>query len=120
MIELDPETALQAFFDEVFVAGLMLPDGWFGGRPMEGHHRLSFVAARPKRLLVELDDHLLLSFSGAPTVERTTSELGLADGSPALVIASFRQCVLEFLEYVNDTPRVVAYTEGRVFLVAPD
>jgi hypothetical protein len=101
---------VREFFDAVEVAGLLLPDGWFGARPMENHHTLTFVASRPKRLLVELDHQLLLSFSGKPVVERTPSEL---------VIHSYRQCVFEWLEYVNETPHVATYTEGRVRLVAP-
>ncbi len=102
----DLAATVRAFFDEVLVAGLLLPDGWFGGRPMENHHQLTFLAARPKRLLLELDEQLLLSFSGAPIVERTTSELALRDGTPTLLIRDFRQCVFEYLEYGNDTPHV--------------
>ena len=115
----DLEAVVRAFFDDEFVAGLLLPDGWFGGRPMEGHHQLTFVAARPKRLLIELDEQLLLSFSGSPTVRRTRSRLALADGTGTLVISGFRQCVLEYLEYVNDTPHMVSYQEGDACLVAP-
>jgi len=119
MAERDLEAVVRRFFDEVLVAGLLMPDGWFGGRAMEGHHRLTLVVSRPKRLLVELDEHLLLSFSGTPRIERTSSDLALADGTPALVIRDYRQCVLEFLEYANQAPHVAAYTEGQVCLVAP-
>jgi hypothetical protein len=115
----DLGTTVRAFFDEALVAGLLLPAGWFGGRPMETHHRLTFVAARPKRLLIELDEQPLLSFSGTPVVEPTTSELALASGTATLVIRDYRQCVVEYLEYGNDAPHVLSYTEGQARLVAP-
>lgn len=113
------ESTVRRFFHRAGVAGLLLPDGWFGGRPMEGHHSLSFVGARPKRLLIELDDQLLLSFSGAPQVTETVTELAVVGGTPTLVIDGFSQLVFEYLEYVNETPHVVSYTEGRVCLVSP-
>lgn len=113
------ESTVQRFFDRAGVAGLLLPDGWFGGRPMEGHHSLSFVVARPKRLLIELDNQLLLSFSGTPRITETVTELALAGGTVTLVVDSFRQLVFEYLEYVNETPHVVPYAEGRVYLVSP-
>lgn len=115
----EPEIVVRRFFDRARVAGLLLPDGWFGGRPMEGHHSLSFVVSRPKRLLIELDDQLLLSFSGSPQVVETVSELALAEGTPTLMVDGFSQLTFEYLEYVNDTPHVRSYTDGRVCLVSP-
>lgn len=35
-----------------------------------------------------------------------------------IVIRGFRQCVFEYLEYVNETPRVRSYDRGEVWLVA--
>lgn len=119
MNEREVENSVMGFFDRAGVAGLLLPDGWFGGRPMEGHHSLSFVAARPKRLLIELDDQLLLSFSGSPEVFETVTEFALVEGTPTLVVEGFRQLVFDYLEYVNETPHVVSYTDGRVCLVSP-
>lgn len=113
------ESTVRAFFEKVGVGGLLLPDGWFGGRPMEGHHRLTFVKALPKRLLIELDDQLLLSIVGEPRVEVTTTDLALADGTPTLMIEGFSQAVFEYLEYVNETPHVTSYRDGRISLVSP-
>jgi hypothetical protein len=94
--------------------------GWLvGGRPMENHHRLTFVAARPKRLLIELDEQLLLSFSGPPVLQRTRSDLALAGGTPTPVIRGFRQCVLKYVEYGSDAPHVTTYGGGEACLVAP-
>jgi hypothetical protein len=111
--------AVNAFFDRVTVAGLLLPDGWFGGRPMENQHRLTFVAERPKRLLIELDEQVLLSFSGRPDVNVITTDHAMARGTPTLEISRFRQCVIEYLEYGNDAPHSRSFLDGRVLLVSP-
>lgn len=119
-MSLDTAPAIvESFFEQAEVAGLLLPDGWYGGRPMENHHRLTFVAQRPKRLLIELDDRILLSFSGRPKVEVATTKHALMAGTPTLIISGFGQAVLEYLEYVNDAPHVKSYTDGAVSLVAP-
>ena len=114
------DAVVRAFFEDVGVAGLVLPDGWFGGRAMESHHQLTFVASRPKRLLVELDDQVLLAFSGAPSVTRLTTDLAMKSGTRGLVIASFTQLVLDFLGYGDDEPHATIYSEGTVTFVAPD
>lgn len=111
--------AVEAFFREVHAADLLLPDGWFGGRPMENQHELTFVVERPRRLLMELDDQLLLSFSPQVKVTRTTSQLALRRGTPALVLSGFGQCTLEYVEYGSDRPHERSYNDGQVILVAP-
>jgi hypothetical protein len=113
------ENTITEFFERAKGADLLLPDGWFGGRPMENRHRLTFVVERPKRLLIELDDQVLLSFSGPVKVEETRTNYALADGTPTLLIEGFTQLVIDFLEYVSETPHVSSYSEGRVYLVAP-
>jgi hypothetical protein len=113
------EIVVRGFFEKAQFAGLLLPDGWFGGRPMEGHHRLTFVSALSKRLLIELDDQLLISIVGEPRVQETTTDLALAGGTPTLVIEDFSQAVFEYLEYVNETPHVTSYTDGRICFVSP-
>lgn len=88
------------FFRNNRGVGLLLPDGWFGGRPMENQHDLTLIVERPKRLLIELDDQLLLSFSPTFHVELTTSKLAMSRGTDTLVIERFGQCVFDYLEYV--------------------
>lgn len=47
-----------------------------GDRPMDSLHELTFVSARPKRLILELDEQLLFSFAGrAVRVEVATTDL---------------------------------------------
>jgi hypothetical protein len=86
---------------------------------MENQHRLTFVAGLSERLLIELDDQLLLSIVGKPTVEVTTTDLAMSAGTPTLVIEGFSQVVFEYLEYVNETPHVRSYSDGRICCVSP-
>jgi len=108
---------VEAFFASIWGADLLLPDGWFGGRPMENQHELSFARRLQKRLLVELDGQMLLSFSGEVVATRTTTHYGLGGDNPTLVISGFRQCVVDVLEYVSDRPRLFSYVEGSVSFV---
>jgi len=84
---------------------------------MENLHELTFVAQLRKRLLVELDDQILLSFSGNATATLTTTTHGRIDGEPTLVLAGFRQCVVDYLEYGSDKPHVLSFISGSVSLV---
>lgn len=55
---------LSVFFQRGSAVGLVLPDGWYGGRPMENQYVLTMTLERPSRLLIELDEHVLLTFTG--------------------------------------------------------
>src|SRR3954452_17340876 len=89
-------------------------------RPADGNvHRLSFVTERPKRLLLELDDQLLLAFSGDVKVERCVSTRVLASGTLGLSFTGFSQLVLDRLAYGSDEPHVEAFSTGSVCLIAP-
>ena len=112
------EQTVRTFFRDVRFVGLCLPDGWFGGRAMDSYHELTFVAERPKRLLVELDEQLLLVFSGPVRVRRTTTALAMLQGTPSLLIEGFSQCVFDWLGYGNDSPHVSVFHDGRVCLVS--
>jgi hypothetical protein len=114
------EATIDGFFERARFAGLLLPDGWFGGRPMDTLLRLTLLAIRPKRLILELDDQLLLSFIGPDIlVEESTSELAMTGGTAMLVIAGFRHCTFEWLGYGSDAPHLQSYHGGRVCFVAP-
>ena len=112
------ERAIQSFFDTAGAAGLLLPNGWFGGRPMENHHRLTLVVDRPHHLIVELDSQVLLIFSGNAVVSEGRSDLALAAGTPSLTIGAFSQCVFERLGYGDLQPHVDVFRDGSVQFVA--
>ncbi|MCB9140138.1 MAG: hypothetical protein H6642_17495 [Caldilineaceae bacterium] len=97
------------WFDTVKAGGLVLPDGWFG-RPYDNLHRLSFIQKRPHKLLLELDQQLLLVFTALNRVEIENSEL---------ILTNFSQCVFDWQEYGNLKPHVAVYQTGTIKLVPP-
>jgi hypothetical protein len=117
--EVTLERDIRNFFDKYRVADLLLPDGWFGGRPMEAHFRLTFVSARPKRLVLELDDHILLSISGPLAIQEVSLGETEDAGTPALRLSAFSQAVLDYVEFGGDKPSFATYGSGTIHLVAP-
>lgn len=89
---------------------LLLPDGWFGGRPHEGQHTLTYLEVRPHKLLMELDEQLLLIFTEIATVRIENSDLVLTD---------FQQFVFDWQGYGDLLPHVAVYRQGTVKLVPP-
>jgi hypothetical protein len=73
---------------------LRLPNRWFGGRYGENQHEVTFLAERPRKLLIELDERQLLTFTGIPTVEDR-----LGDGRRELVLRDFLQLTFDWEEY---------------------
>jgi len=100
---------VRVWFQTAGAAGLILPDGWFG-RPFDNLHRLTYLEARRYRLVLELDDQVLLIFD-RPEVARVESS--------ELVIEGFSQCVFDWLEYGSLRPQVKAFRSGSVRLVPP-
>ena len=105
----DSKTIILEWFKNVKACGLILPDGWFG-RPYDNLHRLSFIEVRPHKLLLELDNQLLLIFTDVSKVYIENSELILED---------FAQCVFDWQEYGSLSPHVEVYKSGVVKLVPP-
>lgn len=101
--------AVQQFFDRILLASLELPDGWFAGRRGESLHELTMVIPRPRRLLVELDGQLLLSFSEVALVS--------IDGE-VLTISRFDQLVFDWQSYGQNLPEVRVFGSGTVRLVS--
>ena len=86
---------------------------------MENHHKLTLALQRPERLLVELDEHILLTFTGAnlETNEGATTLLDPA-GSPALEISGFVQCVCDARLYGSPEATAKVYRAGTVAFVS--
>jgi hypothetical protein len=101
-------------------ASLLLPDGWFGAAPSKVLHELTHVYRGKKRLLLELDGHVLLSFVGPETrVYHTASNAGLSAPLPAICIDQFRHLTFESVAYGNGRVDTRSYTSGSVCLVVP-
>ena len=92
------------------VASLQLPSGWFG-RPFDSRHRLtaSFVAA--DRLVLVLDDRVLLCLAHPTTVQAVPESLR---------ISGFPYGTLDHDDYGSGGgSHVQAFREGEVVLVRP-
>jgi hypothetical protein len=115
-----PSKVVEAFFNRGVNVDLHLPDGWYGGRAMENQHDLTLVVERPARLIVELDERILLTFTGdALTVRPTTTDVLDAGGTPAVEIADFKHLVVDARLYGGDDVEATVYTTGVVLLVSP-
>jgi hypothetical protein len=109
MSNLEFKTVILEWFQTVKACGLILPDGWFG-RPYDNLHRLTFIEARPHKLLLELDHQLWLILTDVSKVYTDNSELILED---------FAQCVFDWQAYGSLSPQVKVYKSGVVKLVPP-
>src|SRR5579871_1794740 len=100
---------IQGWFGRVRRAGLVLPSGWFG-RPHDNLHALTWSAARKHKLLLELDEQLLLILTEPGPVEIDESELR---------VTRCAQVTLDWQEYGNMAPRVFTEGWGTVRFVPP-
>ena len=98
------ETVKRWFEEMDGQAHLVLPDGPFGGRPYETIPELTHLLARPRKLLIELDEQLLLVFTEPGRVEVEGRDL---------VIDDYAQCVFDWQEYVNFTPHGDKFRAGE-------
>ncbi|MDO8588493.1 MAG: hypothetical protein Q7T82_15810 [Armatimonadota bacterium] len=83
--------------------GLMLPDGWCGGRPGDCVCELTWIEARPDWLFIELGGYLLLVFQQLRMARSTESELVLED---------FKQLVLDARQFGDLTQDIAVYRTG--------
>lgn len=111
---------IKQFFSRNIPVGLHFPDGWFGGRPMENHCDLTFVHHSPSHLILELNDHILLTFCGKDLcVERTIIDLLTPDGAPAVTVTDFVHCVVDNVYQGATDGSVDVYREGVIAFVSP-
>ena len=86
---------------------MVFPDGELG-RPGDNLYRLTFAQVRPHKLLLELDEQLLL----------VLTEVAV-DASPDYeVVLRFRQATLDWQEYGSLTPHASTWGTGTVTLSA--
>ncbi|MSP13841.1 MAG: hypothetical protein EXR62_12905 [Chloroflexi bacterium] len=107
MAEKEMGDIILRWFQIARVGGLVLPDGWFG-RPYDNTHQLTHLEIWSHKLLIELDDQLLLIFTDIKKVRIENSELLLTD---------FVQLVFDYQEYVNLSPHARVYKDGEVRLI---
>jgi len=93
------------WFAAVKLAGLELPDGWFG-RPYGDLYRLTSARLEDAdRLVIELEKQLQLGFVNPRRVEATLEHL---------LIGDFETLEFEWREFGNLRPHSTSYTNGAV------
>jgi hypothetical protein len=73
------------------------------GRPGDNLYRLTFIAERPHKLLVEFDDQILVVLTEPQLVAQRDQE----------VLISFQQMTLDWQGYGDVTPHASTWTDGR-------
>ena len=88
--------------------GLVLPDGWFGSRQYDTVVTFTYILLRPHKLLIELDDRHILSFTGPwrPAIEGGN-----------LVITDWVQLVFDWQAFATTPAHAAVFTSGRVTFV---
>jgi hypothetical protein len=114
----DPKAAktVKRWFGRNGGGTLQLPDGWFG-RPWDNVHMLTWVALRPERLLVEVDEQLMLTFGGAVKVTEGVDDPGGASPVAWLNFEGYSQFVFDRMDYGGDTWHAQAGHGDRVRFV---
>jgi len=99
-----PVASLEEWFSSAKTASMELPDGWFG-RPYDNMHQLTWAAARPEKLLLELDGQLYLILSRCV----------IASASPEVLELHCDQAVFDWRTYGHHGElQSKTYPEGGV------
>ncbi len=100
---------VMTWFRQVGGASLQLPSGWFG-RPFDNLHRLTSGTVAADRLLLVLDDQLLLSLAHPRTVVYDQKNLRLS---------GFDHATWDWDEYGGGKSHLETFEGGEVSFVAP-
>ncbi|WP_433893189.1 hypothetical protein [Streptomyces sp. CA-111067] len=98
--------AITDWFAHAEYSGLILPRGWFG-RPFDNQHLLTWAHARQGKLLLELDDQLLLVL--------TTP--GRPDTKDRNLTVTFAQLVFDWQGYGDLQPHAEVFSDGEIQFV---
>jgi len=112
---LDPriQKSIVSWFSRVRVASMKLPSGWFG-RPRDAFHKLTHCATLHRKLIIELDEQLLLVLTD---VENATVSSHPEQNEEWLTLSGFSNFVFDRLEYVSMAPRTEVFESGEVTFV---
>jgi len=108
--EMDIKETITCWFTCHGVAGLILPDGWFG-EPFDGQFTLTSISQAANEIEMTLGKNLTLQFAGSPSVREEGDDL---------VLGRFDELRFTWIGFgtVNDRHCDV-YQEGEVKLMAP-
>lgn len=101
-------SVINNWFEVEWGGSLVLPDGWFG-RPYDNQHALTSCEESEGKMLLVLDDHLRLTFSGLADVEIEGRDL---------VIGPFDRLIFEAAPFGGGTPECKEYAGGVVKMVS--
>ncbi len=107
----DAESVLrevETWWHSAGLASLELPDGWFGG-PGRSLHQLTRSLVIGTRVLMVLDDQLLLVITRPTAVTHTDEDL---------TIGAFEQTIFDWQEYGNNRSLVKTYNVGQIRFVS--
>jgi len=102
---------IERWFREERRGSLLLPDGWWGGRPYDNLHELTSVDEAGNTLTVILDRKLTLRFEGLKSVEAREGEL---------ILGPFDRLCSDWKPYGTDIKRETdEYRTGIVKILRP-
>ena len=101
------ESAIRNWFNKEWGGSLVLPDGWFG-RPYDNQHALTSCEESADKLMLGLDEHLLLTFYGLSNIALEGRDL---------IIGPFERLSFEARPYGGGATQNKEYNGGTVKLV---
>ncbi len=88
--------------------GLELPNGWFG-RPYDNIHGITWTEDRKFKLLVEIDEQLLLIFT-------KTKQFEILEIENTLVFKGYLRCTFDRIAYGDLASKLDTFEAGQVTL----
>jgi hypothetical protein len=89
--------------------GIILPNAWFG-RPYDNQHEITWLEDRKYRLLIEVDEQMLLILTKTPQFELNV------DGKD-LVMSNFLRLTFERLAYSDLSMHTESFDKGELRFV---
>ncbi|HGY9594063.1 hypothetical protein [Vibrio campbellii] len=99
---------IESWIESNAVFGLKLPDGWFG-RPYDNQHRLTWIAERDNKLILEFDNQMYLTFTKPIQLKVSDSEF---------IVDDFQQLTFDWQGYGDVKAHSKVYKSGSVSLVS--
>jgi len=90
--------------------GLILPTGWFG-RPYDNHHSITWFEDRKYKLLIEIDEQLLIIIT-------KSNQFEIVVNNNDLIIRNFYRLTFDRLGYGDLIAQTDFYDKGELKLVS--
>ncbi|MES2397650.1 MAG: hypothetical protein V4549_16690 [Bacteroidota bacterium] len=90
--------------------GIVLPSGWFG-RPYDNFHHITWIADRKFKLLIEIDEQILLVFT-------KTKQFEVIHDNKDLLFKIFLRLTFDRLGYGDLTVHTETFDNGEIRFVS--